>query len=350
MEEIDFSIKTGNVIAYCPAFLKIKRDAKFVLFLSQVWYWSSRTKDQDGWFYKTQEDWERELGLTRTEQKRIRESLKNLGILEERLKGLPRKIHFRLNKVKLHDLLNDEVCQTAKTILNTSPALVESQYQGFTDTGNCSNCKTTKQAFRKAAIKCAQNLQTRLQETSPQACRKPAIKSAQNLQASLQETSIPIYTENTTETTTEITSENTKKTTAENNTFVTQARPRGEKMKLVEQIFSHWKATMNHPKAQLDSKRKALIIKALNAGYSEHALNEAISGCAKTPHNIGDNDRGQRYDGLHIILRDADQIDRFISNYHSPPKRISKAERLTNDNFNAVQRWLVEDQATEGSL
>lgn len=342
MKEIDFAIKTGNVIAYCSAFLKIKRDTKFVLFLSQIWYWSSRTKDKDGWFYKTQEDWEKELGLSSTEQKRIREILKKLGILEEQLKGLPRKVHFRLNKNRLHDLLNDKTTEIEKSESTTLSVHVESQYQGFSDTENPSYCKISKQVSKKPSNKSAENLQTSIEETSKQVCIKPANKHPQNLAASYQKTSIPIYTEITTETTTE----NTTKITTENNTFVTQARQRSKKENHIDQIFSYWKAVMNHPNAQLDTKRTALITKAVNASYSVEALCEAISGCAKTPHNMGDNERGQRYDGLHVILRDADQINRFIGNYYIPPKRITKADRLTQDNFNSIQSWLAEDSGS----
>ena len=59
---------------------------------------------------------------------------------------------------------------------------------------------------------------------------------------------------------------------------------------------------------------------ALKIGYDISDLKTAIDGCMKTPHNIGKNDRGQVYDGLHIILKDADQIDRFMGNAKKPPK------------------------------
>ena len=38
------------------------------LMLSQMVYWSKRTKDQNGYFYKTQDEWLEETGLTRYEQ------------------------------------------------------------------------------------------------------------------------------------------------------------------------------------------------------------------------------------------------------------------------------------------
>ncbi len=71
---------------------------------------------------------------------------------------------------------------------------------------------------------------------------------------------------------------------------------------------------MNHPRARLDDRRKTIINRSLKIGYSVGELKTAIDGCARTPHNMGQNDRGQVYDGLHVILRDADQIDRFIRN------------------------------------
>jgi hypothetical protein len=112
----------------------------------------------------------------------------------------------------------------------------------------------------------------------------------------------------------------------------------------IEIIFNHWKIVMNHRKAKIDNKRKTLIKNALSLGYNTEQLCNAISGCSITPHNMGDNKQGQRYDGLHIILRDADQIDRFIYNYQQPPQPIRDSERLTKSNIHSVQRWLNKMQ------
>ncbi len=85
-------------------------------------------------------------------------------------------------------------------------------------------------------------------------------------------------------------------------------------------VFGHWCTKLGHPQAKLTDDRRKLISKALGWGYSVDQLREAIDGCAMTPHNMGINDRGQRYDGLHIILRSGDQIDRFIGNHKNPPR------------------------------
>ena len=88
----------------------------------------------------------------------------------------------------------------------------------------------------------------------------------------------------------------------------------------VMEVFQYWQQTLNHPQAVLDTKRRKRIHHALASGYTVEQLCKAILGCSYTPHNMGHNEQGQRYDGLHVILRDADQIDRFIRNAHSPPQ------------------------------
>ena len=87
-----------------------------------------------------------------------------------------------------------------------------------------------------------------------------------------------------------------------------------EKPDDVNLVFEFWQLTMNHPKAQLDDDRKKRIKNALKLGYTIDDLKAAIRGCAKTPHNMGQNDRNGIYDGLNIILKNADNIDRFIKN------------------------------------
>ena len=77
----------------------------------------------------------------------------------------------------------------------------------------------------------------------------------------------------------------------------------------IEKIFDYWRQTMDSPKSQLDAKRKEVIRRALKAGHSPRDLCRAIQGCSLTPHNQGQNERGQKYLGIHVCLKDADQID-----------------------------------------
>ncbi|WP_133140242.1 hypothetical protein [Legionella genomosp. 1] len=82
----------------------------------------------------------------------------------------------------------------------------------------------------------------------------------------------------------------------------------------MEEIFQHWQVTMDRPKARLDKKRQYIIKSTLKLGYTPAELKQAIDGCAKTPYNMGKNDRNQTYNDISLIFRDADHIERFINN------------------------------------
>lgn len=87
-------------VAYHRAFCEMAGKACAGVMLSQAWYWSTRT-DDDGWFYKTREEWREETGLSRSEQETARKRLVRLGFLEEQHRGMPRQLHFRLNVEKV---------------------------------------------------------------------------------------------------------------------------------------------------------------------------------------------------------------------------------------------------------
>ena len=82
----------------------------------------------------------------------------------------------------------------------------------------------------------------------------------------------------------------------------------------VMELFSHWQKIMNHPNAKLDKSRNKIIENAFKLGYSISDLKQAIDGCKKTPYNMGKNDSGQVYDGIHLIFRNAENIERFMKN------------------------------------
>lgn len=81
----------------------------------------------------------------------------------------------------------------------------------------------------------------------------------------------------------------------------------------VERLFAHWVFMMGkRPRAtMLGPSRRRALVQALGWGYDEAVLELAIEGCAATPHNMGENDRGQEYNDLTLILRDEAHIERF---------------------------------------
>lgn len=75
------------------------------LMLSQLVYWTSRTKDTEGWIFKTHHEWTLETGLTRREQETARKTLKELGFISEKKTGVPRRVFFRIEREKLYQAL-----------------------------------------------------------------------------------------------------------------------------------------------------------------------------------------------------------------------------------------------------
>lgn len=100
-------------VAYHSAFAKLGAGATGALMLSQAVYWSSRTNDSEGWFYKSQVEWEAETGLTRYEQESARKKLVKLGFMQEKKQGLPCKLYYRVDLEKVQSSLDAENQQTS---------------------------------------------------------------------------------------------------------------------------------------------------------------------------------------------------------------------------------------------
>ena len=108
------------------------------------------------------------------------------------------------------------------------------------------------------------------------------------------------------------------------------------------EVFDFWKATMNHPKAKLDDKRRQKIKKALGLGYSKEELMDAVRGCVMTAHNMGDNDRYEIFDDIELILRNSPNIERFINNSKGKVEFVkkSKKELLREKNERTAARMI----------
>lgn len=97
----------GDAVAFYPAFRKVLGlNAAATQFLSQAVYWTERT--EDGWFYKTTEEWNEELGLTLEEVKGARKKLKSIGMLSEQRKGIPAKLYYKVDTDELLAVLSGE--------------------------------------------------------------------------------------------------------------------------------------------------------------------------------------------------------------------------------------------------
>jgi hypothetical protein len=89
---------SAGVVAYQRAIAHAVGDALAGLFFSQLWYWAGRQPDdRDGWFFMTQEQLFTETALSRREQETSRRKLRELGVLEEELRGHPARLWYRIN-------------------------------------------------------------------------------------------------------------------------------------------------------------------------------------------------------------------------------------------------------------
>ena len=93
-----------NVLTIPRLFLdRLDSDFPTALMLSQLIYWSDKGKQEDGYIYKSDADWEKEIGVSRRQSRRARKRLCELGLIEIKIKkanGAP-TVHYRLKKDEL---------------------------------------------------------------------------------------------------------------------------------------------------------------------------------------------------------------------------------------------------------
>jgi hypothetical protein len=95
-----------RIIAVRPILIDLTGSSNAAAMLSQAIYWTKRTKDPQGWFYKTREEWKDEIRLSRDKQESARKILRGLGgIWFEKRKDVPAQLYYRVDIRALHDRL-----------------------------------------------------------------------------------------------------------------------------------------------------------------------------------------------------------------------------------------------------
>lgn len=96
----------ANIASVPMIFKKWLGSYNAAVLLGQIIYWTERTDDPEGWFFKSCKDWESEIYLTEKESRNAIELLESLGIIETKkakINGAPTK-HFRLKADDFHRL------------------------------------------------------------------------------------------------------------------------------------------------------------------------------------------------------------------------------------------------------
>ncbi len=115
-------------IAFHRCFVTLTGSVTAALMLSQALYWQQRAKSDDGWWFKTRDDWTEETGMARREQEGARKKLRNLGILQEDLRGVPATLWYKVDETRLLEAITNlsdptETGATPPTSVGTKPPI-----------------------------------------------------------------------------------------------------------------------------------------------------------------------------------------------------------------------------------
>lgn len=138
-------------IAYHRVLAEIAGSVGGGVFLSQALYWAKRATLPDGWFYKTAEEWYEETYLTRREQETIRKRLVSINILQEEKRGVPAKLHYKINLSALESYamtrsdtrVDNEVNEAVQTSFNKSAKLDSPETPNLVQQIRQTNTETT---------------------------------------------------------------------------------------------------------------------------------------------------------------------------------------------------------------
>lgn len=97
-------VLSDRPIAFHPELARLFGGVNEALFFQQIAFWSDKGSRPD-WIWKTAQELEREICLTRYQQAKARENLVRLGVIDEKREGMPAKLWYRVNWERLFDLL-----------------------------------------------------------------------------------------------------------------------------------------------------------------------------------------------------------------------------------------------------
>lgn len=184
-------------IAFHRSFVALGAGVTGALLLSQAVYWQERTTDPNGWWWKTKEEWTKETGLSRHEQDGARTQLEELGVIEVVLRGNPARLHYRVNKDRILELVNKglRAAKKAAKPVSRKPANKKAENQPTRKP------ETGEQDSHKPANKIAENQQTGSPQTGQQVSDEQANTAAGNRPTNIRKTTSVITAETSTETT-----------------------------------------------------------------------------------------------------------------------------------------------------
>jgi hypothetical protein len=112
-------------IAFRRALVDLTGSVQAALMLSQAIYWQERVTREDGWWYKSIEEWQEETGLNRRRLETARK--KNGKYLSSVLRDIPARLYWKVNREALR---RDLVAMYPGNSPSTTPEQPPAQFGG----------------------------------------------------------------------------------------------------------------------------------------------------------------------------------------------------------------------------
>jgi hypothetical protein len=282
--------KADDGFAVLRLFIGLTGDHIAALTLNQIAYWSDQSNDQDGWFYKTAQDWNTEIGVSYYQLKRackILETCAGLDVKTRHVNRIPTS-HYRLD-----------------------PEAFFAKIQAFLQSEDSLNLRNSN--LKKVEPSNSRNLNSQIEETS--------ISKLKKLEFHIKEAI------NTTDNTTENTTESKRGADAPHAAAAppeNPAKPRGKKKtskpataeerESIQALFAYWADYHGKKNTRLveDTDRWRVTLSRLRDGYTLEEIRSAIRGISNSPHHQGQNDTGQKWDDLYHVCKNPQNLEKFI--------------------------------------
>ena len=82
---------------------------------SEYDYWNNKNEIEDGYFYSTIENIEEKTTLTAYKQRKCLENLKNKGIIDIQIRGIPAKRYIKINEEQVFQIFNNKLLKNLTT-------------------------------------------------------------------------------------------------------------------------------------------------------------------------------------------------------------------------------------------
>lgn len=113
-----------------------------------------------------------------------------------------------------------------------------------------------------------------------------------------------------------------------------------------QEVFAYWQRVLEHPTAKFTQDRRRKVEARLREDYTVAQLCRAVDGCKVTPHNMGENDTGQRWDDLALICRSGSNVERFMD--AAPERPADPAQRKREADEKAAALKAAVNKALDG--